>query len=249
MLCFHGYGMHGKQFKILEADLGSKYSFIGFDLFFHKETKLKDQSLATIKTGISKNELVALIEDFCKYEHIGRFSVLAYSMGSHYATTVVEQLAQLVDEYIVAAPMCLKPGKLITYFSKNKTGNKILEKLVLSDKALISMLKWFRRLRLLDATEYKILYSEIASPELRFNLYASFTYLRVLEADKPRLLHVLNEQNIKSIFIFGKRDKSFQPGIGKDFIAKLKRAQTIILDEGHEMITTNFASSLTNLLL
>ena len=38
MLCFHGYGMHGKQFKIFEQPLGSKYTFYGFDLFFHKQT-------------------------------------------------------------------------------------------------------------------------------------------------------------------------------------------------------------------
>ena len=37
MLCFHGYGMHGKQFKILEGTaLASKYTFYGFDLFFHR---------------------------------------------------------------------------------------------------------------------------------------------------------------------------------------------------------------------
>src|SRR5476651_279322 len=75
MLCFHGYGMHGKQFKILETELGSKYTFYGFDLFFHKETKLKDQSLSNVKKGISKKELAALISAFCKYEGIGRFSV------------------------------------------------------------------------------------------------------------------------------------------------------------------------------
>ena len=70
MLCFHGYGMHGKQFKLLEGSLGEKYTFYGFDLFFHKETKLKDQSLAAIQKGITKKELVDLIEEFCKFENI-----------------------------------------------------------------------------------------------------------------------------------------------------------------------------------
>jgi len=82
MLCFHGYGMHGKQFKLLESDLGSIYTFYGFDLFFHKQTKLKDQSLATVKKGITKKEIAGFIQDFCKHEGIGRFSVIGYSMGS-----------------------------------------------------------------------------------------------------------------------------------------------------------------------
>ncbi|RYE16941.1 MAG: alpha/beta hydrolase, partial [Sphingobacteriales bacterium] len=29
MLCFHGFGMHGKQFTSLEPSLGKKYTFYG----------------------------------------------------------------------------------------------------------------------------------------------------------------------------------------------------------------------------
>ena len=249
MLCFHGYGMHGKQFKILESSLGSKYTFYGFDLFFHKETKLQDQSLQAVKKGITRKELAELIADFCKHEGIERFSVIGYSMGTHYATIVVEELATMVDEYIVASPSCLNPGRLIPFFSKNKTGNKILEKLALNKTALTGMLKLFRQLRFINKEDYKILYSEIGTAELRFNFYACFTYLRFLETDEHRLLKVIDEQNIKSIFIFGKRDKSFPPGIGDTFIAKLKQAEIIILDEGHEMIKRSFATSLSDLLL
>jgi pimeloyl-ACP methyl ester carboxylesterase len=249
MLGFHGYGMHGKQFKILESTLGSTYTFIGFDLFFHKETKLKDQSLETIKKGITKKQFADLLLDFCSHEKIERFSVIGYSMGTHYASIIAEELAPLIDEFIVAAPSSLNPGKLIPFFSKSKTGNKILERLALSDKFLVRMLKTFRTLRIIDAEAYKILFGEIGTHELRYNFYACFTYLSTFETDEPRLLTALNEQNIKSIFIFGKRDKSFPPGIGKDFIAKVKNAKVILLDEGHEMIKKNFVAKLTESLL
>ena len=59
---------------------------------------------------------------------------------------------------------------------------------------------------------------------------------------------MLNEQNIKSIFIFGKRDKSFPLGIGDNFIKRLKQAEVVVLDEGHELIKRSFAASLTQLL-
>jgi pimeloyl-ACP methyl ester carboxylesterase len=249
MLCFHGYGMHGKQFKVMEPAFGSKYTFYGFDLFFHKETKLKDQSLPAVKRGITKKDLALLITDFCKHEGIDRFSVIGYSMGTHYATTVVEELAPMIDEYIVAAPMCLKPGALITYFSKNKTGNKILEKLALNERALTGLLKTCRRLRLFDKEAYHILYNEIATAQLRFNFYACFTYLRFLETDEARLIQALDAQNIKTIFIFGKRDKTFPPSIGNKLLAKLKHAEVIVLDESHEMIKSNFVHSLADLLL
>lgn len=249
MLCFHGYGMHGKQFKPLEPALGSKYTFYGFDLFFHKETKLKDQSVPVIKKGITKAKLAGLIADFCEYERIDRFSVIGYSMGTHYATIIAEELGPRIDEFIIAAPSSLRPGPLITFFGKYKVGNKILEKLALNATILVSLLKTFKRLRLIDDEAYKILYNEIGTAELRFNLYASFVYLRFLETDEPLLIRVLNEQNIKSIFIFGKRDKSFPPGIGDKLIAQLKQVDVVLLNEGHEMIKRDFVHALAERLL
>lgn len=250
MLCFHGYGMHGKQFKLFEHEsLGLKYTFYGFDLFFHKQTQLKNQSLQAVKEGISKKELASLVLDFCKHEGINRFSVIGYSMGSHYATAVVEELAEMVNEYIVLAPSSLNPGLLTSYFSKNKTGNKLLEKLILSKKALTTMLKLGKRLRFLDKVGYDILSKEFGTSELRFNFYACFTYLRFLETNEPRLLQALQNQPIKSIFIFGKRDMMYPPKIGNTFIKKLSKAEVIILDENHEMINHNFVSKLSDLLL
>ena len=249
MLCFHGYGMHGKQFKILEDPLGSKYTFYGFDLFFHKETKLKDQSLEVVKKGITKKELASLIIAFCKHLNIDRFSVIGYSMGTHYATALVEELAPMINEYIIAAPSSLKPGALITFFSKHKLGNRILEKLALHEKALTGLLNALKRLKVIDSEGYKILHAEISTAELRFSFYACFTYLRFLETDQSRLIAAIEQQNIKSIFIFGKKDKAFPPGIGDQLITRLMNVEVVILNAGHEMIKNDFAAALTRLLL
>jgi pimeloyl-ACP methyl ester carboxylesterase len=250
MLCFHGYGMHGKQFISLEASLGSKYTFYGFDLFFHKETRLKDQTLTTIKNNrITKKQLAQLIEEFCLYESIERFSVIGYSMGSHYATVMVEELGDRIDEYIVAAPSSLNPGPLIQFFSKYKLGNKLLEKLTLSEKALINMLNFTKWAGFIDETGRNILYKEIDTAELRFNFYACFTYLRLLETNEPQLIKMLTEQNIRSIFIFGKRDRMYPPKIGDAFFAKFKQAEVVILNADHEMIGPEFVNALTGLLL
>ena len=134
MLCFHGFGMHGKQFKPLEGAFDDRYEYFGFDLFFHKQTRLNDQSVEKIKQGLSKKELAKMIEDFCEHEHIGRFSVIGYSSGTHYATAIVEELGNRVDECIMIAPSSVNPGRLLRFFSKRKTGNKIIEKLAFKRK-------------------------------------------------------------------------------------------------------------------
>lgn len=250
MLCFHGYGMHGRQFKILEGTaLASAYTFYGFDLFFHKETKLKDENLERVKAGISKQNFANLIADFCRSENIDRFSVMGYSMGTHYATVLAEELGDRIDRFVAASPSCLRPGSLVRFFSKSSIGNKMLEKLALSEKGLSNMLKLSHRLNLVDDVGYDILSREIATSELRFSFYACFTYLRFFGTDEQRLIASLNGNGIKSIFIFGKRDRMYPPGIGKKLIARLNDVKVIVLDETHEMINRDFVSALSAVLL
>lgn len=250
MLCFHGYGMHGKQFKLFEPEpIASRYTFYGFDLFFHKETKLKDQSMETVKKGLSKKDLANLIVEFCDHEQIECFSVIGYSMGTHYATTIVEEMPERIDAYIVAAPSSLNPGRLTSFFSNNRTGNKLLEKLAISKNALLRMLKLSRRFGFLDQVGYEILSKEFGTEELRFNFYACFTFLRFLTTNEPRLLEALDKRNIRSIFIFGKNDSMYPPKIGNTFTACVKHAEVIILDDNHEMINSNFVAKLSGLLL
>jgi len=247
MLCFHGYGMHGKQFISLEKTLSQTYTFWGFDLFFHKGTKLKDESLAAIKAGLQKAQLVNLIKAFCNEVGIERFSVIGYSMGSHYATTIVEGMPEMVDEYIVAAPSSIDPGTLVR-LGTGRIGNRVLEKLMLSEKAMLNMIRLSRRLRLIDNTGKDILYKEIGTPELRLAFYACFTYLRFLGTDEQRFIEVVEKHNIRTIFIFGKRDKMYLPKIGNAFFAKLTRAEKVILDADHEMIKPEFVSTLSRML-
>jgi pimeloyl-ACP methyl ester carboxylesterase len=248
MLCFHGYGMHGKQFRILESDLGTKYTFYGFDLFFHKETKLLDQSLSTVRKGITKKELADIIKAFCEHEQIERFSVIGYSMGTHYATSIVEEMPDRIEEYIVAAPSCLNPGKVVRYFAKNWLGNRILSNFIRSEKKLFRLLRLIRIMGFIDSTGHNILHKEIATKTLRFNFYASLTYLRKLETDKSRLEEVLKNWKIKSIFIYGKGDKMYSTGTDRKFISRLRNPKIVVLDETHEMINQNFSNTLSELL-
>lgn len=248
MLCFHGYGMHGKQFKVLEELLGHKYTFYGFDLFFHKETILKNHNLEYIKKGISKKELCNVFLDFCEEQKIKTFSLLSYSMGSHYASTLVEEIPERISEFITAAPATLQPGWLVTYLSTKKTGNKLLEKLALSQNGMLGLLRLIKRFKIVDDKTFQILFKEIETPELRFAFYANATYLKHLKLSPSKFIYNLNHHQIKSIFIFGERDKNYPIKIGDKLIPKIKNAKKLVLNENHEMINANFSSQLTKLL-
>jgi pimeloyl-ACP methyl ester carboxylesterase len=249
MLCFHGYGMHGKQFISLKEQLGHKYTFWGFDLFFHKETKLKDETLDTVKIGLRKEQLIDLITEFCTHQGIERFSVMGYSMGSHFATTIVEGMPERVDEYIVVAPSSIKPGAVVRFFGINKIGNKLLEKLMFSEKATLNLINLLRYLNFIDDAGRNIMNKEIGTREMRFALYACLTYLRFLETAEQLFLKAVEDHHIRTIFVFGKRDKMYMPKIGKAFFKKLTGAEVVVVDSDHEIIKPEFVNTLSNMLL
>jgi pimeloyl-ACP methyl ester carboxylesterase len=248
MLCFHGYGMHGKQFKVLEETLGDKYTFYGFDLFFHKETKLIDQSLENVKKGISKKELSELFLAFCDSKSVEKFSIIAYSMGSFYATALVEEIPEKIEKLVLAAPSSLYPGKVINFLSTNNIGNKILERLALSDNGMLRLLSSLKKTKIIDEKAYEILHREIATPELRFSFYACTSYLRFLKLNSQKFIQQLNHYHIESIFIFGKRDKSYPAKIGRTITPQICDAKQLVIDENHDMINQNFAKHLSNCL-
>ena len=205
MFCFHGYGMHGRQFKMLEETMGGRYTFYGFDLFFHKETILRDQSVAAVKKGISKSQLATLVKDFCETIGVDRFSIIAYSMGSHYATSLVEEIPEQIEELFIAAPSSLKPGKIITFLSANRMGNKVFERMALSANGMTRLLYLLKRIKIIDQKAYDILFREISSPELRFSFYACASYMRFLKLDSDKFVANLNEHQIRSVFILDRK--------------------------------------------
>ncbi len=245
MLCFHGYGMHGKQFRHLEELFGNEYTFYGFDLFFHKETKLQDESIENVKNGISKEGLAEFFLDFCQSKNIVKFSVLAYSMGSFYACTLAEEVPERINEFIIAAPASLKPGRIITFLSNNSFGNRVLERLALSNNGMTNSLAFLKRINVIDQKAHEILFREIATPELRFAFFACATYLRFLKLDAEKFVEQLNKHQIKSIFIFGERDRSYPAKIGQTIIPKIKLAKQLVIDENHDMVNKNFAKQLS----
>lgn len=248
MFCFHGYGMHGRQFKVLEETMGDQYTFYGFDLFFHKDTILRDQSVRALKKGISKSQLAALFKDFCETTGVDRFSIIAYSMGSHYATSLVEEIPELIEELFIAAPSSLRPGKIITFLSANRLGNKVLERMAFSDTGMTGLLSVLKKIKIIDQKAYDILFKEVSSPDLRFSFYACASYMRFMKLNAEKFIAKLNEHKIRSIFIFGERDRNYPPAIGQTVIPKINLARQLVINENHDMINRNFANVLSGLL-
>ena len=248
LLCFHGFGMHGKQFRDLEETVGKNFILISFDLFFHQETRLFDQSLKAIKRGLKKREFSKIILDFCQFRKISRFSVLGYSIGTHYATVLTEEIPHLIDYYILAAPASINPSFLVRFLSTTQLGNYLLKSIILNKNALPYLLKSLKTLGAIDQKAFSVLSEEVKTTRLRLYLYANFIYLRFFDTDEDRLINSIQKNNIQSYFYFGEFDRNYPLKIGNRFFKKMKPTQIIILPLGHDMIHYDFGLSLSHTL-
>ncbi len=244
MLCFHGLGMHGKQFTVLEKELGEEYTFFGFDLFFHKETVLNNNELMEIKKGITQKDLTSLFLDFCTHKQINRFSIMAYSMGTFYAAALMRFIPERIDESFLIAPSFLKPPRVLDFLANNKAANFFFEKLLLSENGLKILLKACLKMRIVDQSNYEILYREIATAQLRFDFYANVTYLKHMDVNYQVLADAVNKEHINCYFIFGERDKSIPAHTASKLLPKLKNAKKIILAEGHDLVTVRLTKKM-----
>jgi len=248
MLCFHGYGMHGKQFSVLKEKLGNEYTFYGFDLFFHKDTILHDQSISNIKKGLSKLDFIQLMNAFCKHESIDRYSVIGYSLGTLYASVLAEGNASRIDQLLLLAPSFLKIFPPFQVLSKNRIANYAFRKFFMSRKGIHLTLDFCRRLRLIDLKSHQILSSEMATSDLRFAFYANVTYLRHLQVERNALIQSLNKNKVDCFFIFGGRDKMYPNHLADEMIAKLNTAKKITIDEDHDLVNQNLPAKLYELI-
>ena len=244
MLCLHGFGMHGRQFSILEKYIGNDYTLYGIDLFFHNNTVLHNNNLENIKSGISQKEFAEFISDFCLSQKIDKFSLLSYSLGTIYATVLMHRLAHRIEESILIAPICLKINPLMLFFAKNKIGNKLLEKLSLSDNGLYNLLLLAKKIKILDDTSTEILWKEVATPELRFNMYANFTYLKNFDVDIEEVSKIVNQFRMPTYFIFGKKDHSISPKYADRVKHKFRNAKVKILNADHDLVNDKLTTDI-----
>ncbi len=244
MLCFHGYGMHGRQFRMLESQLGDQYCFYGFDLFFHEQTVLKDMSPAHLKKGLSKDAFCALIQNFCEAEGIRNFSVIAYSLGTNYAMVLAESGRFSIERMALLAPAFLGIPPVFHLLGHQPILNSLFRQLCRSKYALHWLLAIAKNLKMTDEDNQQILKKEMATRELRMAFYYSVTYLRFLRPDLETLKKELNTREIPVFFFFGKKDPLFPPSIGGDFLLSLVRVRTQLLEEGHDMVNEKLAGYL-----
>lgn len=246
MLAFHGYGMTGKQFNVLERSVLTEYHIYGFDHFFHGESALNDWTEEQILAGMPRKMVRAYVDEWFKVYGEQRFSLMAYSIGANLALILVEEFAHLIDDIILMAPDGLLVYKGF-HFLLNKPAGKYFFGRVSKSKWLApAMLKVLKGSGRIDKSLYKIAYNEIDTAKKRLDVYYTLNLLRLLTPDMEKVTRMINQHPIKCRLIFGKYDRLFPLSGATNFISRLNEVKVDEVSLGHWLVTPVLDEYLVN---
>lgn len=248
MLAFHGFGMRGTQFKVLEEALGSKYKIISFDLFFHGGTAINDNSVENIRKGLRSQYFAEQIAEFLdsEYPNAEKVSLLSYSIGTRMALCLIENMPQKIESAYLIAPDGLAPNKLLNLGGRNFLLNKLFYKLVYSPKTIMFFLNFLLKTKYIDDPLHRILKGEFGTTETRLTCYNTVTYFAQLSFDQNKIASFINDYHLDCHFYFGRKDKLFPSKIGEAFSKLLNSPNLHVFDDGHELVNMKMNSYLAS---
>lgn len=246
LLAFHGYGMTGKQFHVLEQTILKGYYVHGFDHFFHGQSQLNGWSEKQIMAGMSKDMVRLYMEAWFAQYGRQRFSVMGYSIGANLALIIVEEYAHLIDDVILMAPDGLSVYKGFHFLMHNNMGRFFFRWATKSKWLAPTMLKTVKRLGMIDQSLYTIAYNEIDTPKKRQDVYYTLNLIKQLQPDTGKLVQIINEREIKCLFVFGKEDLLFPKSAAMPFISGLNNAEVHEVPMGHWLVTPKLDEYLLN---
>lgn len=248
LLGFHGFGMRGTQFKVLEEAFSKKYKIISFDLFFHGETLIKDNSVKNIRKGLQSKQFAQQINSFLasKYPDVAKVSLLSYSIGTRMALCLIENMPQHVDSVYLIAPDGIEPNRLLKLGGANYIINRLFYKLVYSPRTVHFLLNSLLKFNYIDDAIHRILKAEFGTTETRLACYNTITYYAQLSFDRQKIAEAINVNNLNCHLYFGIKDKLFPSKIGTRFGKLLHKPNIHIFNDGHELVNVSMNSYLAN---
>lgn len=237
LIAFHGYGMDGSQFRVLEDSLLKKYNIIGFHLPYHKNGPANHEDwIDLVKAEIRK--LVAQSE----FEY---FSLAGYSIGSKVTLHLIEEFQSQIDEIFLFAPYGLENHWGLSFVTKG-IGNSFF-RLMVNTSLPEKIMKVVKFLKIIDQSHHEIIHKELLSRNKRESLCKTLQMAGEIRIKRNQLPELINRNQIKSTIIYGKDDVLFP--FKKRSISILEQFDMAYVDqikEGHWLVTDKLDKALAN---
>lgn len=247
LLAFHGYGMTGKQFNVLERSILNDYKVYGFDHFFHGESRLENWTEQQILAGMPKQMVRLYLEEWFKVYGRQRISLMAYSIGANFVLALLEDYAEWIDEVILMAPDGLAGYEGFKFLQHHTVGRMLFKNITKSNWIAPSVLKALKRVKVIDDSLYTIAYNEIDTPKKREDVFYTLNLIRFLQPDLKKVTEQINKYQIKCTLIFGKDDLLFPQKPAASAFLSWRNTEVHEVPMGHWLVTPALDLYLVNL--
>ena len=247
MLAFHGYGMTGKQFNVLERSVLADYRVYGFDHFFHGHSQLDGWTEKQILAGMPRNMVRAYLDEWFKIHGRQRISLMAYSIGANLALILLEEYPDLIDELILMAPDGLVGYKGFAFLQHHTAGRLFFKTATKSKWLMPGILKTLKRIKTIDDSLYTIAYNEVDTLKKREDVFYTLNLIRFLQPDINKVVALINQHSIKCRLIFGRDDLLFPLKPAARVVEQINNAEVHEVPLGHWLVTKDLDNYLVNL--
>jgi pimeloyl-ACP methyl ester carboxylesterase len=239
ILAFHGYGQDSSHFAPVAEALRPSCSIFAFDLFFHGKSKLPKSRMP-----LQKAFLADLIRHFLLEKQIGRFSVMAFSMGGKFALSLIEAFPGQIDQVLLVAPDGIKTNFWYNLATYPGWMQGLFKRTVLRPAPFFRFVSFLDRHKIVDKGLLRFANWHMESTPKRLRIYRSWMGFSQLNFDIRKIVRLINENRIELILFLGEYDQVIPQRSLQVFIRALETGRVISLKTGHTYLLYEVASYL-----
>lgn len=232
LFAFHGYGMDGRQFQVLEASLCQDYQIVGFHLPYHKDGPMEDEGWLL--------EVKVTIEELLESYEVDELSFAGYSIGCKVVLSLLPDFRGRVRAVHLFAPYGLTRNPYL-WLLESRFGKWLFRSLVKSNWPG-RIISGAYQMKLIADEDHQILQSELDAPEKRRNLCETMRMMSELSPDIRQIAEIFDqvarsEEHPGVRLVFGKHDPIFARKKLTSEVANCASVEVLEVDAGHWMMT------------
>ena len=241
VFCFHGYGLTGESFSVLNPYLEAEYTLICIDLPFHGTTNWQE-----VRSFADETLWEILQQINPKPE--ATFSLMGYSMGGRIALHLLQKYPQQIKQVALVAPDGLKFNWWQEIATHTVVGNQLFSYTMCHPGWLFALIKIVSFLKIINKPieVFTLLY--INEAHERQMLYKRWGAMKDFKPRLNKLRKLINRYKIPVNLLFGAYDKVITTSQGLAF----KKNESLItvkeLKCGHQIIKEKYAEEVALLL-
>lgn len=206
VFCFHGYASVGYRFEVLEPYVGNDFRLISVELPFHSDTRWNEHRF------FYASDLHEILKLISKAENVeDDFWIMGYSLGGRITLNYFENYPEHIKRIILLAPDGLHRIFWYWLIAETHFGNFLLRMLNKSSAWAVNLIKFFYRIKAINASIYVLAKEFLTDKEERKLLVKRWITLRKMHPNLKRVGAKLKKHNIHVYTMFGEHDKVIDP--------------------------------------